>query len=347
MDRAVERFPALFVELAGFFDAPADLLRLGSLRRDIAGDWCADARSANWEQLYARQWPAFHACWRQQGEAQQPRQGERRQQRQRQHPQQQQHQPQAGADHGRSLQSQGDVETSAIVFAVPELIKPARRKLDWLHIYRETSACKVGCVLEVMRLERTLDVAIAATPARVVWIAKYGCYLAKYLDGSTSVPEVISKSAQHRFRACEVSKVPKGQQVRDDACSLVLDVEGRYGSLSPQLPTQHDGLVDTAALRPGAAVELQWKLTPESSYGWWLGMLEDLERDVDGITARAVVAFPQMLQASSWHRLPVQFGDSQSRPCPLGGFTGGIRAVTADGLRRWVRFRPDCVSLAA
>jgi hypothetical protein len=100
-------------------------------------------------------------------------------------------------------------------------------------------------------------------------------------------------------------------------------------------------------LTVGKHVELQWKMQELSPFGWWFGLLESLQREPNAESAIATITFPHFPENSPWYRLNVRFGDSKVRSCSFGGFSGGVRAVSALERDRWMRFLPQSVQHVA
>ncbi|CAK9031123.1 F-box protein [Durusdinium trenchii] len=65
-----------------------------------------------------------------------------------------------------------------------------------------------------------------------------------------------------------------------------------------------------------------------SPFGWWYGRVERIERGGSG--AAVTLIFPHFPTNSRWYRLRVVVGDGIIRRCGIGGYHGGIRAVTPE-----------------
>eukprot|EP00913_Durusdinium_trenchii_P028145 g26389.t1 len=97
-------------------------------------------------------------------------------------------------------------------------------------------------------------------------------------------------------------------------------------------------LKDFDGVALGQGVELQWKMQMGSPFGWWYGRVERIERGGSG--AAVTLIFPHFPTNSRWYRLRVVVGDGIIRRCGIGGYHGGIRAVTPEEEKVWMQFRP-------
>ncbi|CAK0904400.1 unnamed protein product [Prorocentrum cordatum] len=202
----------------------------------------------------------------------------------------------------------------------------------WDGLYEDTLAGKTEAVLEIFDREKKLGFAMAAMGARVTFEASSRSYVARYLSACEVPPEHIPKREEHRLRCCPPAvrdalrpgPPPDPGDPHGPTAGLYLDrvLEGSEG------------------LRPGAGIELQWKMQEGSPFGWWYGRLDALEHDRDGVLATATVTFVHFPSQSRWRTLRVRFGDSQMRPCSFGGFTGGIRSTTEVEQKHWMNFFP-------
>mmetsp|Transcript_54767 Transcript_54767/g.138321 ORF Transcript_54767/g.138321 Transcript_54767/m.138321 type:complete len:503 (-) Transcript_54767:859-2367(-) len=216
---------------------------------------------------------------------------------------------------------------------------------DWLKLYRETLAGRWECILEVFDREKKMGFAMSAMPARVQYDASVRGFVARYLSASEVMPETIPNHESHRLRFCPLSARPQLQPGLSQASSVLdmrLDCSPHSGKSnterSPKYP--YSVLVGTEGLHVGMAVELQWKMQSGSPFGWWYGILEELHIVPNEETARATITFHHFPSTSRWHRLGVKFGDDELRPCSFGGYTGGIRPVSEDEKKNWMRFFP-------
>lgn len=182
----------------------------------------------------------------------------------------------------------------------------------WSLVYQDTLEGR-DFVLEVYERERKLGFSMSAMPARVHFDWKSGCYVATYMSVSIIPPEVIPCFDEHRLRC------PRG---------FPKESAGPYAVFT--------GIED---LLVGQSVELQWKMQFGSPFGWWFCVLESIRHDGD--TAVAALTFNHFPQFSRWFRLHVRFGDSQVRPCEMGGYSGGLRGVSALEHQEWMRFFPE------
>lgn len=216
---------------------------------------------------------------------------------------------------------------------------------DWRFLYKETLSGLIECTLEVFDRERSLGFAMAAMPARMRYDPKQDSYVAKYISASDVPMEVIPVSQEYRLRHCPASACDQLQPGRPLAGSALL-AGRRRGSPKRSWPCPdvypYRVLEGTEGLVEGEGVELQWRMQQRSPFGWWYGHLESLRRHGDGrLLAVATITFRHFPSNSAWYRLDVVFGDSEMRPCPFGGFTGGIRPVLEEREKmQWNRFFP-------
>eukprot|EP00928_Gymnodinium_smaydae_P086983 TRINITY_DN71352_c0_g1_i1.p1 TRINITY_DN71352_c0_g1~~TRINITY_DN71352_c0_g1_i1.p1 ORF type:complete len:378 (+),score=58.16 TRINITY_DN71352_c0_g1_i1:141-1274(+) len=194
---------------------------------------------------------------------------------------------------------------------------------------RDVVLGKVEVALEVFDREKKLGFAMAAMPAIVRFEATSKCYVAKYISASEVAPERIPLAEGYRLRFCPRSARPSLEPARSAS------VYEMGNALYPYKVLQgFDGLY------VGGDVELQWKMQTGSPFGWWCGRLEDLRLDPGGRTALASITFRHFPTESRWYRLEVRFGDDTLRVCQFGGYTGGIRGVSAEESIHWKRFLP-------
>ena len=59
-----------------------------------------------------------------------------------------------------------------------------------------------------------------------------------------------------------------------------------------------------------------------------------------GSKAKVTMIFDHFPASSRWRRLQIIVGDGVVRQCAIGGWHGGVRAVTAAEKSEWVKFYP-------
>lgn len=220
---------------------------------------------------------------------------------------------------------------------------------DWRLLYLDTLVGRHQCVLEVFEREKKIGFAMAAMAARVQWSDSECGYIARYLSASEVKPEHIPLDEEHRIRFCPASardQLRPGSVLWREASTDYSTGDGRvglYGEKTLALPTcyPYKVLEGTDGLVVGQGVELLWKMQYGSPFGWWYGHLEALHRDSDGKAATAAITFRHFPSNSRWYRLEVRFGDGEMRPCAFGGYTGGLRAVSAEEHKQWMRYFPQ------
>jgi len=205
----------------------------------------------------------------------------------------------------------------------------------WRVLYRRTLAGKQECFLEVFERERQPGFAMAAMPARVRYEARLGVYVARYPSATESAVELIIATQEHRLRFC-----PQAARERLRPPALP--------SAEPAVASKcypYQALAGVEGLRVGSAVELQWKMQAGSPFGWWYGILDALSMRADGL-AVATISFRHFHATSVWYRLQVEFGDGEVREGAGGGFTGGVRKLSENEERQYMRFFPKAPVVA-
>jgi len=204
---------------------------------------------------------------------------------------------------------------------------------DWRLLYIDALLGRTGCTLEVFHRHKKLGFAMSAMPARVSYDACRNCYVARYFSASEVPPETIPASEEHRLRFCPEAARPSLLQPK----GLPSTWSKAAGELCDTYPNKVLAGID--GLRAGSSIELQWKMQRDSPFGWWYGHLEQLE-PIGGGLAKAVVTFRHFSPSSQWYRMPLVFGDDQMRECEFGGFTGGMRPLSAAESLHFLRFFP-------
>jgi hypothetical protein len=213
---------------------------------------------------------------------------------------------------------------------------------DWRSLYEKTETGHVECMVEVLEREKKVGFAMAAMAAQIQYEHGTGGYVARYISASAVVPERIPLNEEYRLRFCPPSvrhQLLAGPKPFDSdaivfGASTHLqhhdgDMKGSSPPVSPSGPRYPFKVLEgTDDLVVGQPVELQWKMQFGSPFGWWYGHLEALEKMPTDNLAIATITFLHFPATSRWHRLRVQFGDAEMRPCSFGGFTGGLRAVS-------------------
>merc|ERR1712070_1306919 len=176
-------------------------------------------------------------------------------------------------------------------------------------------------------------------PAQIQWEADTNSYIARYLSASEVLPEWIPAEEEHRLLFCPASMDDSLWMARlpgEDAANVRHhDSHYKMESLYPYCV-----LVGIGDFKLGQGIELQWKMQQGSPFGWWYGVLEQLDYDADGDTAVATITFRHFPEHSSWRWLRVRFGDGETRPCTMGGWSGGIRPTSVVEEKRWMQFFP-------
>lgn len=206
---------------------------------------------------------------------------------------------------------------------------------SWRAVYRETLAGQRTCTLEVFEREKKVGFTMSAMPAQVRFDRAQAVYVAKYLSASQVMPEAIPLGEEHRLRFCPPSArhCIQGHLTAD----LTPQCSKKLSLLAKSYP--YSVLEGVSGLEVGSGVELQWKMQSGSPFGWWYGTLEAL-RVGGNVPWVATVTFRHFPRDSRWYRLDVEFGDSQVRPCAIGGYSGGLRGVSEREQALWTRFFP-------
>lgn len=204
-------------------------------------------------------------------------------------------------------------------------------------LYKMTYEGVLECTLEVFDREKKLGYTMVAWPARMRYEARRNCYMARYLSGSTIMTEMISVQEEHRLRFCPISMTKRLQSKAMQLCFMSENAirEAQRFNFYP-----YRVLEGFCGLEVGQDVELQWKMQENSPFGWWHAHLEALRKDPDGKQATAILTFKHFAPNSRWHRMEVRFGGSEMQTGLLGGFTGGLRPVSAEDAAQWKRFFP-------
>jgi hypothetical protein len=217
---------------------------------------------------------------------------------------------------------------------------------DWRSLYAETVCGSLECPLEVFDREKKLGFSMAAMPARLQYEARIDAYVARYMSASYVPPEKIPSREEHRLRfcpACVRARLPRGPAPgsgdEKTAGSPTGKAPGGGGTRCHLEGYQYRVFQGLEGLEVGRNVELQWKMQEGSPFGWWYGRLDALAPGADG-SARATITFNHFPASSRWYRLDVVIGDSRIRDCSFGGYTGGIRPVSAEENRQCMMFFP-------
>mmetsp|Transcript_18929 Transcript_18929/g.35481 ORF Transcript_18929/g.35481 Transcript_18929/m.35481 type:complete len:452 (+) Transcript_18929:39-1394(+) len=199
-------------------------------------------------------------------------------------------------------------------------------EVDWKSMYRHTCAGKSEALLEVYDREKKLGFAMSCMLAKVTWDANTNCYITSYVSASQVLPERIPYHEGYRLRFCRPSA---REQLKPEL-------------VPPQAPDLYGYRVmeDVPELKAGQGIELQWKMQQGSPFGWWFGTVESVARDTMSKKALVTMTFDHFPATSRWRRLQVTVGDGMSRPCAIGGWHGGVRAVTAAEKSEWAKFFP-------
>jgi len=205
----------------------------------------------------------------------------------------------------------------------------------WRDCYRMTVTGEMSFLLEVHEREKMPGFAMAAMSAWTSFApaspSRSEGFVVEYVSASAVKPEFIPLEEQHRIRCCPHSVC---EQLEPG-----VDVDPTEPISDMSYPNRV--LEGFGGLRVGKGVELQWKMQLGSPFGWWFGRLEALELNAGSSSAVATIVFEQIPKVTRWHRLKVQFGDGVMRHCAFGGYSGGIRGVTAEEEGIWAHFRPD------
>jgi len=207
---------------------------------------------------------------------------------------------------------------------------------SWKRLYLDVATGVLNCTLEVHDREKKIGFAMSRLPARIHWEKATTSYIARYLSASEVPPEKIPVSEQHRLSFCPAA-------VRGEfglSTKQGLDQESDHECLSKDSQYPYRVLEGVADFRVGQGIELQWKMQHGSPFGWWYGTLEQLDHNSDGVTAVAKITFRHFPAHSHWHQLQIRFGDGATRPCAMGGWSGGVRPLSACEELRWMEFFP-------
>ncbi|CAJ1398105.1 unnamed protein product [Effrenium voratum] len=201
----------------------------------------------------------------------------------------------------------------------------SRQPVDWKSMYQHTDAGRHEALLEVYDREKKLGFAMSCMLAKVIWDSRTNSYIASYVSASQVLPERISYLETYRLRFCPPSV---RRQLRPEL-------------RPPQAPDVYGYrvLAGVPDVKAGQGVELQWKMQQGSPFGWWFGIVESLERDKAG-RARLTMTFEHFPSSSRWRRLQIVIGDGSTRQCAIGGWHGGVRAVTHCEQKEWAKFFP-------
>ncbi|CAK8995458.1 F-box protein [Durusdinium trenchii] len=244
--------------------------------------------------------------------------------------------------------------------------------VDWKSMYRHTLAGQFEALLEVYDREKKLGFAMSCMLAKVTWDAQINCYIASYVSASQAktmggwklqlhvVPERIPYHEGYRLRFCppsarellkpelvppQASELPPGtgptQRTRRVAqgyayrasrlvetllwFTLLERVRGGWQVLSCDAVAE--GIPN---LQPGQGVELQWKMPLSATQA-----RESRAEHLGGSRARVTMIFDHFPSTSRWRRLQIVVGDGVVRQCAIGGWHGGVRAVTEAEKREW------------
>eukprot|EP00435_Cladocopium_sp_Y103_P070795 s234_g36.t1 len=192
-------------------------------------------------------------------------------------------------------------------------------------LYMQMCLGKREEVLEVFDREKKIGFSMSCMVAKVSWEHSSNSYVANYVSASHVQPERIPADQKHRLRFC-----PAG--TARDQLQPEIGPPGAAEIYPYRVLKGYDGVV------LGQGVELQWKMQIGSPFGWWYGKVERLERN--GATAAVTLIFPHFPTNSRWYRLRVVVGDGVVRRCAIGGYHGGLRAVTAEEEKVWSQFIP-------
>lgn len=212
-----------------------------------------------------------------------------------------------------------------------------RHECTWRDAYRLVLTGQAEVTMEVFDRRKEPGFAMSAMSARVCYSRAMSGFRANYISATAVQPELIPEAERFRLRYCPASahKALKLGEMQEESCCF-----GNTVGKEPLLYYPFKVLDGVSGLVVGEGVELQWKMQVGSPFGWWYGTLECLVVDADGRTASATIVFKHFPSSSPWYRLKVRFGDSEIRECLFGGYTGGLRGVSADEQKQWMRFWP-------
>ncbi|CAE7864183.1 unnamed protein product [Symbiodinium sp. KB8] len=203
-------------------------------------------------------------------------------------------------------------------------------KTDWKSVYRHTCSGKYEALLEVYDREKKLGFAMSCMLAKVSWDANINCYITSYVSASQVLPEKIPYHEGHRLRFCRPSAHVMRRDLVQRVCALM----------------RRKVLHDVPDLKVGQGLELQWKMQQGSPFGWWFGIVESVVRDPNSTKAIVTMTFDHFPATSRWRRLQITVGDGATRPCAIGGWHGGVRAVSPSEKKEWAKFFPKVLLLA-
>mmetsp|Transcript_27432 Transcript_27432/g.63899 ORF Transcript_27432/g.63899 Transcript_27432/m.63899 type:complete len:455 (-) Transcript_27432:550-1914(-) len=198
---------------------------------------------------------------------------------------------------------------------------------DWEEMYKQMVLGRIEEVLEVFDREKKVGFSMSCMIAKVSWEQKSQSYVACYVSASHVLPERIPYEASQRLRFCP------------DSAASQLQPEIAPPTAAEIYPYRVFRGLDGVAV--GKGVELQWKMQMGSPFGWWYGVVEHVERNYgEDETAAVTLTFRHFPAHSRWYRLRVLAGDGVMRKCSIGGYHGGIRAVTPEEDKQWQLFFP-------
>jgi len=205
---------------------------------------------------------------------------------------------------------------------------------DWRALYQQTLKGTHSCILEVFHREKKMGFSMSAMPANVWYNVGRNSYIVKYISAAKVTEEVIPHKEGHRLRSCPSSVVDELTELQ-----ILGTCSSPIGELYRE--TYHYRVLSgTEGLVIGRGVELQWRMQCRSPFGWWYGRLESLDRNPDSSCSTATVVFDHFSPTSKYHRIRVSFGDGEVHEGMFGGFTGGIRPISSEEERLWMRFFP-------
>jgi hypothetical protein len=142
-------------------------------------------------------------------------------------------------------------------------------------------------------------------------------------------------------RTCSDDLRPNVNYLAQESCPARQDLSDLHPGLAiDKTAYPYKVLEGFEDLVVGEHVELQWKMQELSPFGWWFGQLESIQSKPHSNTAIATIVFAHFPENSNWYRLKLRFGDSKTRHCSFGGFTGGIRHVSVAEKEHWMKFVP-------
>jgi len=195
---------------------------------------------------------------------------------------------------------------------------------DWHALYASTLRGKTEFLLEVFEREKKLGFAMSAMMAKVRWEESSKSFIAHYISASLVLPERISLYEGYRLRYCPAS-------VRKELKPELSDGQDMYC---------YRVLSSLPDLKKGQAVELQWRMQMGSPFGWWYGTVEAVDRHSDGVNVTVTLVFRHFPSTSRWHRLQIMVGDGKLQSSTIGGYHGGLRLVSEEEDKRWMRMFP-------